>query len=88
MGGWVMSRKDYEALASALGRAWSMAERLGSDDAVLAAGYAVDEVALVLAAGNPRFSLARFEAAVDEARVVESARFAAWLADRDARLAG
>lgn len=82
-----MTRKDYKALARALGVAWSLAERLdgapgASGDGVLAVAYAVEQVSLALAADNPRFSEATFEAAVISGRDSENARHAQWLADR------
>lgn len=75
-----MTRKDYVALAKALGRAWSLAERLdnGMGDAIISVAYAVEQVSLVLEADNPRFSVATFEAAIFEARDAESALHAEW----------
>jgi hypothetical protein len=59
-----MTRKDYEKLAAALGRAMGK-ERKASGKA-LSAGFlrAYEEITEVLAADNPRYDRARFFAAM------------------------
>lgn len=72
-----MTRKDYEALAEALGKAWALSVGL-SEDAVFGVSWAMEQVSEVLAQDNPRFSLSTFEAAVFEARDVEVERLYKW----------
>jgi len=77
-----MTRKDYQVLAVALGKALAVAERVDepnwTSSTALGCGYAIDQLVVALAAENPRFSVAIFEAAVFEARDSEAARYAEW----------
>ena len=59
-----MTRKDYEKIAAALGRAMGK-ERKASGEA-LSAGFlrAYEEITEVLAADNPRYDRAKFFAAM------------------------
>lgn len=55
-----MTKKDYVVLADALHKAFVKADGADQEIGVI---YATDQVAAVLAAGNPRFDVGQFAAA-------------------------